>query len=145
MLCSSVVYIVDLRSHGLQRLAGALCCSTFASVTHLLPLPLTTFVRAPHLLSTSSSCVRMVAELLWNPQLSFIQTRCSYSVNIADLHLYVLQNLIGTHCFPTFVHAARLPPLPLATFIPAPCLPSTSSTCVRTCCRTSLVPTAVLH
>jgi len=39
--------------------------------------------------------------------------------------------LVGTHCFPTFVRIARMQSTPL--------------TCVRTCCRTSLVHTAVLH
>jgi len=63
---------------------------------------------------------------------------------MADLRSYALQNFVGTHRCPSFVHAARLPPLPLATFVRAARLPSTSSTCVRTCCKTSLVPTAVL-
>ena len=80
----------------------------------------------------------------WYALLSYIRTRCSYAVNTADLRLYMLQNLVGTHCCPTFVPAALLPPLPLATFVCAPRLPSTSSTCVRTCCKTSLLPTAVL-
>ena len=56
-----------------------------------------------------------------------------------------MQNLVGTHRCPTFVHAKHLLPLPLATFVSATCLPSTSSTCVRTCCKTSLLPTAVQH
>jgi len=130
--CSSAINIIDLCSDALQSLAGSHCCPTFASATRLLPLPLTTFVRAPHLLSTSSSCVRTCCRASWYPHLSFIHMRCWYSVNIADLHLYVLQNLVGTHCCPTFIHAARRPPLPLATFIRAPHLPSTLLTGVRT-------------
>jgi len=86
-----------------------------------------------------------VAEAGWYALLSYIRTRCSYAVNTADLHSYALQNLFGTHRRPTFVHAARLPPLPLAIFVHAACPPSTSWTCVCTHCRTSLVHTAVLH
>ena len=75
----------------------------------------------------------------------YIRTYSSSAVNIVDLHSYALQNLVGTHRCRTLVHAAHLTPLPLATFIRAPRLLSTSSTCVRTCCRTLLVHTAVLH
>jgi len=71
--------------------------------------------------------------------------RCSYAVNTADLRSYALHNLVRTHRCPTFVHTARLPPLPLATFVRAAHLPSTSLTCIRTRCKTSLLPTAVLH
>jgi len=71
--------------------------------------------------------------------------RCSYAVNTADLRSYVLQNLVGTHRYPTFIHAARLPPLPLATFVRATRLPSKLLNCVRTHCTTSLVRTAGLH
>jgi len=86
-----------------------------------------------------------VAKPRWYALLSYIRLRCSYAVNTADLHSYALQNLVGTHGFPTFIHAARLPPLPLARFVLVARLPLTSSTCVRTRCRTSLVYTAVLH
>jgi len=79
------------------------------------------------------------------PLLSYIRTCCSSADYIIDLRSYALQNLVGTHGFPTFVHAARLPPLPLATFVRAPRLPSTSSTCVCTRCRTLSGRTAVLH
>jgi len=79
------------------------------------------------------------------PLLSYIGTCCSSADYIVDLRSYALQNLVGTHGCPTFVHAARLTLLPLATFVRAPRLPSTSSTCVRTRCRTSLVHTAVVH
>jgi len=72
-----------------------------------------------------------VAEPRWYPLLSYISTRCSSDVNIIDLYSYALQNLVGIRCCPTFVRAAHLP--------------STSSTCVRTHCRTSLVHTCVLH
>jgi len=75
----------------------------------------------------------------------YIRTCSSSAVNIVDLHSYVLQNLVGTHRCRTFVHAARLPPLPLATYVRAARLPSTSSTCVRTRSRSSLVPTDLLH
>jgi len=172
---SSAVKIVNLRSYTLQNLVGTHCCPTFVHAARLPPLPLATFIRAAPLPSTSSTCVRTrcktsllptavlhsyvllvcrlhrrpafvrVAEARWYPLLSYIHTRCSYAVNTADLSSYALQNLVGTHRCPTFLHAARLPPLPLATFICAARLPSTSSTCVRTCCKTSLLPTAVLH
>jgi len=79
------------------------------------------------------------------PLLSYIGTCCSSADYIVDLRSYALQNLVGTHGCPTFVHAARLPPLPLATFVRTASLPSTSSTCVRTHCRTSLVHTAAVH
>ena len=71
--------------------------------------------------------------------------RCSSAVYIVDLRSYALQKLVGTHRCPTFAPAAHLPPLPLATFLRTARLPSTSSTCIRTRCKTSLVPTAVLH
>ena len=86
-----------------------------------------------------------IAELRWYPLLSYIRTRCSYAINTAYLHLYALQKLVGTQRCRTFVHAAHLPPLLLATYVRAARLPSTSSTCVRTRCRTSLVHTAVVH
>jgi len=70
---------------------------------------------------------------------------CSSAVNIVDLRSYGFQNLVVTHRCPIFVHAVCLPPLPLATFVRAACLPSTSSTCIRTRCKTSLVRTAVIH
>jgi len=75
--------------------------------------------------------LRSLAELLWYPLLSFIHTHCLSAVYIVDLLSHVLQNLVGTHCCPSFVLAAHLP--------------STSSTCFHMCCRVSLVPTAVLH
>jgi len=86
-----------------------------------------------------------IAAARWYALLYYISTRYSYAVNNADLRSYLLQNLVGTHRCPTFVHAARLPPFPLATFVRATRLQSTSSTSVRTCCKTSLLPTAVLH
>ena len=72
-----------------------------------------------------------VAEHRWYLQLSYIRTLFSSTVNIVDLCSYALGNLVGTHCCPTFVRAGPMP--------------STSSTWVRTRCRASLVPTAVLH
>ena len=86
-----------------------------------------------------------VAEPRWYRPLSYIRTRCTSvaitagyirtcclsAINIVDLCSYTLQNLVATPCCPTFVRAA--------------CLPSTSSSCVRTRCRSSLEPTALLH
>jgi len=139
------------------------------------PLPLATIVRAAPLPTTSSTCVPTrwstslvrtavlhsyallvcrqhrrpafvrVAEPRWYTLLSYIRTCCasaaitasyirtcsSSAVNIVDLRSYVLQNLVATHYCPRFVRAA--------------CLPSTSSSCVLTCCKTSFLPTAVLH
>jgi len=86
-----------------------------------------------------------VAKPLCYPLLSYIGTCCSSANYIVDLRSYALQNLVGTHGCPTFVYAARLPPLPLATFVRIPSLPSTSSTCVHTHCRTSLVHTDAIH
>jgi len=159
----------------LQNLVGTHRCHTFVHAAPLTPLPLATFVRTARLPSTSSTCVRTrcktsllptavlhsyvllvcrlhrrpafvrVAEARWYPMLSYIRTRCSYEVNTADLCSYALRNLVGTHGCPTFVHAARLPPLPLTTFVRAARLPSTSSTCIRTRFKTSLLSTAVLH
>jgi len=129
--------------------------------THLPPLPLAAFVRATHMLSTSSTCDRTryrtsllptavlysyvpliccqrcrpafvhIAEPRWYTQLSYSCMCCSDAVNSADLHLYTLQNLLATHGCRTFVNATRLA--------------STSSTCVRMHCRTSLVRTTVLQ
>jgi len=100
-----------------------------------------------------------VEEPRWYTPLSYIRTRCTsdaitagyicryYSspVNIVDLHSYTLQNLVGTHNCPTFVYAACLPPLLLATCIRTAHLPSTFLTCIHTRCKTLLPPTAVLH
>jgi len=72
-----------------------------------------------------------IAEPRWYAPLSYIRTRCSSAVYIADLRSYVLQNLVGMYRSPTFVRAARLP--------------SISLTYVRTYCRTPLVRTAVRH
>jgi len=171
----SAVNIIDLRSYALQNLVGTHRCSTFLPAAHLPPLPLATFVRATRLPSTLPTCICThcktlllpaaevhsyvllvchlhrrpafvcVAEAHWYALLSYIRTCCSYAVNTTDLHSYALQNLVGTHGCPTFVYAARRPPLPLATFVRATCLPSTSSACLRTCCRTLLVHTAVQH
>ena len=172
---TSAVNTAELRSYALQNLIGTHGCPTFVHAACLPLLPLATFVRATRLPSTSSPCVRRhfktsllptaiihsyvllvchrhrrpafvrVAEARWYALLSYIRTHCSYAINTADLHSYALQNLIGTHGCPTFVHAARLPPLPLATFERAAHLPLTSSTCVRTRCTTSLGHTGVLH
>jgi len=159
--CVYAVYTADLRSHALQRLAGAHCCSTFAPAACMLSTSLTCFhtrcraslvptaiLHSP-LLRVCRHCrwlhpyallichlhrgyafVR-VAELHCYPLLSYISTRCSSAVNIVDLRGYALQNLVAMHGCPTFLHAACLPPFPLATSIRAARLPSTSLTCVR--------------
>ena len=85
------------------------------------------------------------AEPRWYAPLFYIRTRCSSTVNLVHLHSHTLQNLVDTHRCPTFVHAARLPPLLLTTFPRAARMLSTPLTCVRTHCRTSLVRNAVLH
>ena len=148
MCCSSAVDIVDLRSYALQKLVGTHCSPTFVRAARMQSTPLTcvrtccrtSLVHTAVLHSYALLVCRQhrrpafvrVAELRWYPLLSYIRTRCSSAVNTVDLRSYTLQNLIGTHGFPTFVHVARLPPLPLATFVHAARLPSTSSTCVRT-------------
>jgi len=172
---TSAVNTAELRLYTLQNLVGTHCCPTFVPAAYLALLPLATFVRAARLPSTSSTCVRTrfktsllptavlhsyvllvcsrhrrpafvrVVQARWYALFSYIRTRYSYAVNTADLRSYVLQNFVRTHHCPTFVHVARLPPLPLATFVHAARLPSTSSTCVRTRCKTSSVCTAVLH
>ena len=173
--CSYAVNTADLPSYTLQNFFGTHRCPTFVHAGHLPLLPLATFLRAARLLSTSSTCVRTrcktlsvrtpvlysyallvcclhrrpafvrVAEARWYTLLAYIRMRCSYVVNTADLRSYALQNLVGTHRYPSFVHAACLLPLLLATFVLAPRLRSTPLTCLRTCCRTSLVRTSVLY
>jgi len=175
MCCSSAVYIVDLRSYALQKLVGTHCFPTFVRAARMQSTPLTcvhtrcrtslihTAVLLSHLLHVCRhyrwlhsyallvchqhrrpAFVR-VAKPRCYPLLSYIRTCCSSTDYIVDLHSYMLQNLVSTHGCPTFVNAACLPPLPLATFVRAPRLLSTSSTCVRKRCRTSSVRTAVLH
>jgi len=173
--CSSAVDIVDLCSYALQKLVGTYCSPTFVCAARMQSTPLTcvrTCCRTSlvHTAVLHSYMLRVcrhfrwlhsymllvcrqhrrpafvcVAKPRWYALLSYIRTRCSYAVNTADLRSYALQNLVGMHGCPTFVYAAHLPPLPLARFIRAARLPLTSSTCVRTRCRTSLVHTAVLH
>jgi len=173
--CSSGVDIVDLRSYALQKLVGTHCSPTFVRAACMQSTPLTcvrtccrtslvhTAVLHSYMLRVCRHCRWLhsymllvcrqhrrpafvcVAKPRWYALLSYIRTRCSYAVNTADLRSYALQNLVGMHGCPTFVHAARLLPLPLARFVRAARLPLTSSTCVRTRCRTSLVHTTVLH
>jgi len=88
-----------------------------------------TFVRAARLPSSSLSSVRTHCRTSLVGTAVYICMRCLTAVNIANLHSCALQNLVGMHCCPTFIHAARLP--------------STSLTSVCTCCRISLVCTAV--
>jgi len=145
--CSSAVNIVDLRSYALQNLVGTHCCPTFVRAACLLStlstwvgmrcrasLVPTAFLHSYALLVCHQHrrpAFTRIAELRWYPLLSYIRTRCSYAVNTADLCLYALQKLVGTHCCPTFVRAARMQSTPL--------------TCIRTRCRTLLVHTDVLH
>ena len=118
----------------------------FARVAELLCYPLLSYIRTRCSYAVNIADLRScVAEPRWYLLLSYIRTRCSYAVNTADLRSHALQRLAGAHCCSTFAPAARLPPLLLATFVRAARLPSTSSTCVGTRCRTSLVPTSVLH
>jgi len=145
--CSSAVNIVDLRSYALQTLVGTHCCPRFVR-TARLPSTSSTWVRTHCRASLVPTAVlhsyallvcrqhrrpafAHVAELRWYPLLSYIRTRCSSAFYIIDLGSHALQSIVGTHCCPIFVRAVRLP--------------STSSTCIRMCCRSSLVPTAVLH
>ena len=88
-----------------------------------------TFVRAAHLPLSSLTSVRTRCRPSLVCTAVYIRTRCSSAINIPNLHSYTLQNLIGMHHCPIFVHAAHLL--------------STSLTSVRTCCRTALVCTAV--
>jgi len=159
--CSYAVNTADLHSYALQNLVDTHRCPTFPPAARLPPLQLATFVRAARMPSTPLTCVRTrcktwsvrtavlhsyallicrlhrrpafvrVAEARWYAWLSYIRMCCSSAVYIVNLRSYTLQKLVGTHCCPTFVRAARLP--------------STPSTCVRTRCKTSLVRTAVLH
>ena len=173
--CSSAVYIIDLRSYTLQKLVGTHCSPTFVCAARMQSSPLTcvctccrtslvhTAVLHSYTLHVCDHYRRLhsyallvcrqhhrpafvrVAKPRSYPLLSSIGTCCSSADYIVDLRSYALQNLIGIHGCRTFVHAARLPPLPLATFVRASRLPSTSSTCVHTHCRTLLVHTAVVH
>ena len=172
---TSAVNTADLRSYALQNLVGTHGCPTFVHAVCLPPLLLATIVCAAPLPTISLTCVPTrwstslvltavlhlyallvcrqhhrpvfvrIAEPPWYTLLSYIRTCCasaaittsdirtcsSSAVNIVDLRSYVLQNLFATHCCPRFVRAARLP--------------STSLTCIRTCCKTSFLPTVVLH
>jgi len=175
MCCSSAVDIVDLRSYALQKLIGTHCSPTFVRAACMQSTPLTcvrtccrtslvhTAVLHLYILHVCRHCHwlhsymllvchqhrRPVFVCVAKPRLyallSYIHTRCSYAVNTADLHSYALQNLVGTHGCPTFVHAVCLPPLPLARFVCATHLLLISSTCVRTDFRTLLLHTAVLY
>ena len=101
-----------------------------------------------------------IAEPCWYPLLSFIRTHCSSAVYIVELLSHALQSFFATHCCPTFELAAHMPSTSLTyvcvlqnlvgtcccpTFVRAACMLSTPLTCIGTCCRGSLVPTAVLH
>jgi len=175
MCCSSAVYIVDLRSYALQKLVGTHCSPTFVRAARMQSTPLTCVrmrcrTSLVHTAVLHSYTLHVCRHYHWRhsyallvcrqhrrpafvrvakprcyPLLSYIGACSSSAINIVDLHSHALQNLVGTHRCCTFVHTARLPPLPLATYIRTARLPSTSLTCVRTHCRSSLVPTALLH
>ena len=128
---SSAVNIAELRSYALQNLVCMCRCPTF--------------VPAARLPSTSRPRLVRVAEPRWYSPLSYIRTHCSSAVNIAELHSYALQNLVGIHRCPTFVCAAPLPSTSL-TYVRMRCTSAVYIvTYARTRCRTSLVFTAVLH
>jgi len=112
--CSYAVNTADLCSYALQDLVGMHGCPPFVHASRLPPLPLSAFVVGRE---HSLPVFVRVAKPRWYALLSYIRTRCSSAVNIIDLRAYALQNLVGTHCCPTFIHAARLPPLPLSTFV----------------------------
>jgi len=161
--------------HVLQNLINTCCCPTFVSAARMPSSSLTcvrTYCRASlvptavlhsHLLHICHhySWLHSYALLVcrqhrqptfacivaprWYPLLSYIctccesatitigyiRTICSSAVNIVDLCSYTLDNLVGMHCSPSFVRATRILSIPL--------------TCICTCCRTSLVRTAVLY
>jgi len=144
---SSAVNIANLRLYALPNLFCMCRCPTLVCAA-ALPSTSLTYVRTRfrtwlefttvlHSYTLLVCCQHRrppfvrVAEPRWYAPLSYIRTRCSSAVYIADLRLYALQNLVRMHCCPTFVQAARLP--------------STSPTSVRRPCSTSLVCTAVLH
>jgi len=158
---SSAVNIVSLRSYALQNLVGTHCCPTFVCAARKHSTPLTcirtccttslvhTAVLHSYMLRVCCHCCWLhlyvlliccqhrrpafvrVAKPCWYPLLFYICTRCSSAIYMVDLGSHALPSIIGTHCCATFVYAGRMP--------------STSSTCIRTCCRASLVPAAVLH
>ena len=118
----------------------------FACVAELRCYPLLSYIptRCSYAINIADlhSCV---AEPHWYLLLCYIRTCCSYAVNTADLRSHVLQCLTCAHCCSTFAPAAHLAPVLLATFVCAARLPSTSSTCMGTWCRTLSLRTAVLH
>jgi len=147
-VCSARIPTISLTCvRVLQNLVDTHCCPTFVCSTRLPSTSSTCLPTRWIILLVCTALLHLyalvlcrqhrragfarVAEHRWYPLLSYIRTHCSYAVNILDLHSHVLQSFVGTHCCPTFLHAA--------------CLPSTSSTCVRTRCRSSSVCTAVLH
>jgi len=127
--CSSAINIADLRSYALQNLVGT------HHVRHLYVLHVCRYYRWLHSYALlvcrqhrRTPFVPIAEPRLFVP-LSYIRTRCSSAIYIADLRSYARQNLVGIHDCPTFVRAASLP--------------SKSPTSVRTHCRTPLVCTAV--
>jgi len=116
---------------GLQRCSGG---GGFPFVRNSEP----DWYRLLSFIHTRWSSAIYIADLLSLALKCFFATHCCPTVVLASCMLStsltcicVLQNLIGTYCRPTFICAARMP--------------STLLTCIRTCCRVSLVPTAVLH
>jgi len=158
---STTVNIANLCSYALQSFVNTHCCPTFVCAARLTSTSSTcvrTHCRTllVHTAVLHSNTLHVCRHYRWlhsyalllccqhrrpafvrvakphcYPLLSYIRTCCSSAINIIDLRSYALQKFIGTHCFPTFVRAARIQ--------------STLLTCVRTRCRTSLVHTAVLH
>ena len=119
---------------------------TFAHVVELCCYPLLSYI--PTWCSYTINIANLhlcVAEPHWYLLLCYIHMHCSYAINTANLHSYMLQSLTGAHCYSTFAPAIHLLPLLLATFIRAARLPSTSSTYMDTRCRTSSLGITVLH
>jgi len=159
----------------LQNLIGTCSCATFVRAallsstlstcvdTHCRTLSLYTAVLHSYMLYICRLCCWLhlyallvcylhhrpafarIVELRCYPLLSYIHTLCSSAINIDNLLGYSLQNLIAMYGCPTFLHPMCLLPLPLTISVHAARLLSTSSTCICTPCRASLLPTAVLY
>ena len=112
----SAVNIADQCSYRLQNLVGTHHCPT---CIHPACTP-----------SISMSCIRTHCRTSLRLGTSVLNsryyssgaiaagqicTRCSFTVNIADLPSYMLQDLVGTHHCHTFVHTTPLLPFPLHT------------------------------
>jgi len=143
--CSSAVYIVDLRSYALQNLVGTYCSPTFVGTAHMQSTPLTC-VRMR--CRTSSVCtavlhsymLRVCRHYRWL-HLYVLLVCCQHRrppfVRIEEPRWYTPLSYIRTRCTSDAITAGYI--------VGATRLPSASSTCIRTHCRTSLVHTTVLR